>query len=236
LLCAATCLPLNAPAQDAQSRQSLMVAEGLGHLAATLRAYAQLAYQIEPEQAGEQLVRSRQAFDAMLERLPKQVRRQMSTADVQRLQQRWRSVRDATYTRPAPEIGALMSDIAGDAADQLRSLAPAAKGGAPRRPQNVERAWQRQNLQWLAKEGLYSCWREGLGRIEEIEQLKADFGHWLAAQEKELPAVTWVQYSAQWNLLTTSLPRAGTAGCTGQSMRSLIGTADRLSRMIAALP
>ena len=55
-------------------------------------------------------------------------------------------------------------------------------------------------------------------------------------QEKQLTPVNWVQFNAQWNLLTTSLPREGTRGCTRQSMKSLVETADRLVRMIAAQP
>jgi hypothetical protein len=69
-----------------------------------------------------------------------------------------------------------------------------------------------------------------------MDLLRADFGRWLASQEKQLSQVNWVQYNAQWNLLTTSLPRAGTHGCTRQSMTSLAETADRLVRMIAAQP
>ena len=46
--------------------------------------------------------------------------------------------------------------------------------------------------------------------------------------------MSWVQYSSQWNLLTTSLPRAGAHGCTRQSMKSLVQTADRLVGMIGA--
>jgi hypothetical protein len=229
--------PASQAAASSQAKQALMVAESLGHLAATLRAYAQLAYQIEPEQAQEQLARSRQDFDASLERLLKQAARQMPKAEIERLQQRWRSVRDATYTRPAPEIGSLMSDIGGDAAGQLRALVPAPKAGAaPQRPQPLERAWQQQNLQWLAKEGLYGCWRPEMARLEETERLKKEFGQWLATQEKPLAPLVWVQYNAQWNLLTTSLPGAGSAGCTEQSMRSLVATVDRLTRMIATLP
>ena len=97
-----------------------------------------------------------------------------------------------------------------------------------------ERAWQRQNLQWLAKEGVYGCWRRDLGRWARIDLLREQFDGWLAAQEKNLSQVNWVQYHAQWNLLTTSLPRAGAFGCTPQSVRSLVETADRLVRMIGA--
>ena len=54
-----------------------------------------------------------------------------------------------------------------------------------------------------------------------------------AGQEKRLAQVTWVQYNAQWNLLTTSLPREG-VGCTQQAMQSLVGTTERLAQMIAS--
>ena len=113
-------------------------------------------------------------------------------------------------------------------------LSPAPAGGVGGAP--FERAWQRQNLHWLAKEGVFGCWRGDLGRWGRIDLLKADFGRWLAEQEKTLSGVNWVQYNAQWNLLTTSLPRAGAFGCTPQSVRSLVETADRLVRMIGAQP
>ena len=171
----------------------------------------------------------------LLAQLLRRVGKQMPQADAERLRQRWRSVRDATYTRPSPEIGALMSDIGEDIGAQLRTLLEHPPAGAASHPQ-VERAWQRQNLQWLAKEGLFGCWRSDLAQWPQVALLKADFSRWLAGQEKHLSQVIWVQYNAQWNLLTTSLPRAGTGGCTPQAMKSLVGTADRLAGMIAALP
>ena len=68
-----------------------------------------------------------------------------------------------------------------------------------------------------------------------LEETRADFGRWLLAQENRLPPVHWVQYNAQWNLLITSLPREG-SGCSAQGMQSLVGTTERLVRMIASLP
>lgn len=226
-------MPQPASAQDAQSRQALLVAEGLGHLGATLRAYAQLGHQVEPAAGAGLLAQARGDFDAILARLLRRGNRQLTAAEIERLQQRWRSVRDATHTRPSPEIGSLMADIGEDIAGQLRGLLPAP---AAARGVRFERAWQRQGLQWLAMQGLFGCWRDDLGRWAQMEQLRSDFSRWLAAQEKSLSQVTWVQYNSQWNLLTTSLPRAGSHGCTRQSMHSLVETTDRLVGMIASLP
>ena len=228
-------LPAPVQAQDRRAREVLALAEGLGHLGATLRAYGQLGQQVNEAEAAELLAQARAEFDAILQRLLRRGNRLLAAAESERLSQRWRSIRDATYTRPAPEIGALMSDIGEDVADQLRALLSAtAAGGAGGPP--FERAWQRQNLHWLAKEGVFGCWRGDLGRWNRIDLLRAEFGRWLAEQEKKLSAVNWVQYNAQWNLLTTSLPRAGSHGCTRQSMKSLVETADRLAGMIVAQP
>ena len=224
-----------AGAQERSSREAVAVAEGLGHLGATLRAYGQIGQQVEEAAAAELLAQARGAFDTMLARLLRRGTRVLAAADAERLKQRWRSVRDATYTRPAPEIGALMSDIGEDIAAQLRALVAEPPSGATSRLL-FERAWQRQNLQWLAKEGIFGCWGDALGRWAQMDRLKADFSRWLATQEKQLTPVNWVQFNAQWNLLTTSLPREGTRGCTRQSMKSLVETADRLVRMIAAQP
>jgi hypothetical protein len=224
-----------AQAQDRRAREALAVVDSLGHLGAVLRAYGQLGQHVNEDEAAGLLAQARADFDAILQRLLRRGTKQLSKADAERLSQRWRSVRDATYTRPSPEIGALMSDIGEDIAAQLRALLPALPPDGPI-DRRFERAWQRQGLQWLAKEGIFGCWRDDLGRWAQIDRLKSDFGRWLAAQEKQLSQVNWVQYSAQWNLLTTSLPRAGTPGCTRQSMKSLVQTADRLSGMVGAQP
>jgi hypothetical protein len=228
-------MPGRARAQEPQVRQSMLVADALGQLASTLRAYAQLGHQVEPEQALERLAQARGDFDALLAQLLRRAGKQMPPDESKRLQQRWRSVRDATYTRPSPEIGALMSDIGEDIAVQLRALVAAPAAAAASSAQ-LERAWLRENLQRLAKEGLFGCWKADLARWAQMDRLKADFSRWLAAQEKRLSQVIWVQYNAQWNLLTTSLPRAGATGCTRQAMQSLVGTTDRLAGMIATLP
>ena len=223
-------LPGPAVAQDAQVRQAILVADALGQLALTLRAYAQFGQQIQPTQAGERLTQGRSEFDVLLVQLLRRTGKQLPEADSHRLRQRWRSIRDATYTRPSAEIGALMSDIGEDIAAQLRVLAEP----VPKSHPLLERAWQRQNLQQLAKEGLFGCWRADLARQSQIEFLRGEFSRWLAAQERRLAQVTWVQYNAQWNLLTTSLPREG-AGCTAQAMMSLVSTTERLAQMIAAV-
>lgn len=226
---------------DAQLRQSTLVAEGLGQLALALRAYAQLGLQVEPEQAREHLVQVRAALDAQLAQIVRRAGRQLPEAEARRLRQRWRSVRDATYTRPSTEIVALMSDIGEDITAQLRGLAPLLPPDPPPQAQaswlqqQLDRAWQRQNLQQLAREGLFGCWRSDLIQWPRLAETRADFGRWLSAQEGRLPPVHWVQYNAQWNLLVTSLPREG-AGCTPQGMQSLVGTTERLVKMIAALP
>ena len=228
-------LPAPAQAQDRRAREALAVADSLGHLGAVLRAYGQLGQQVNEAEAAGLLAQARSDFDAILQRLLRRGTKQLSKAEAERLSQRWRSVRDATYTRPSPEIGALMSDIGEDIAAQLRALLPAPPAVGPGGDQ-FERAWQRQGLQWLAKEGIFGCWRDDLGRWAQMDRLKSDFSRWLAAQEKQLSQVNWVQYSAQWNLLTTSLPRAGTLGCTRQSMKSLVQTTDRLAGMVGAQP
>ena len=231
-------LPTPAAAQDRRAREALVLAEGLGHLGAALRAYGQLGQQVNEAEAAALLARARDEFDAVLQQLLRRGSKRLPAADGERLSQRWRSVRDATYTRPSPEIGALMADIGEDIAEQLRALLPAPAGsiGGGAGGAQFERAWQRQNLQWLAKEGVYGCWRRDLGRWARIDLLREQFDRWLVAQEKDLSQVNWVQYHAQWNLLTTSLPRAGAFGCTPQSVRSLVETADRLVRMIGAPP
>lgn len=232
-------LPPPASAQDRRTREALVLADGLGQLGATLRAYGQLGQQVNEAEAVALLAQARDGFDATLQRLLRRGGKRLPAAESERLSQRWRSVRDATYTRPSPEIGALMVDIGDDIADQLRSLLPVSAAGAGGRGvggTQFERAWQRQNLQWLAKEGVFGCWRRDLGRWARIDLLKEQFDRWLAAQEKSLSHVAWVQYHAQWNLLTTSLPRDGAFGCTPQSVRSLVETADRLMGMIGAQP
>lgn len=211
-------------------RQAVLLADSLGHLALTLRAYAQLGQQVEPIQAGERLIQGRTEFDGLLAQLLRRVGKQLPKADGQRLQQRWRSIRDATYTRPSPEIGALMSDIGEDVADQLRALVEVEPESHPM----LDRAWQRKNLQQLAKEGLFGCWRADLAQWPRMDSLREDFNRWLAGQEKRLTQLIWVQYNAQWNLLTTSLPREG-VGCSPQAMQSLVGTTERLTQMIASL-
>ncbi len=226
---------------ESQLRQATLVADGLGQLALALRAYAQLGLQVEAEQAREHLVQSRTALDAQLAQIMRRAGRQLPEAESRRLKQRWRSIRDATFTRPSPEIGALMSDIGEDIAVQLRGLAPMLPPDAPPEAQagwlqqQLERAWQRQNLQQLAREGLFGCWRSDLVQWPRLQETRADFGRWLSAQESRLPPVHWVQYNVQWNLLVTSLPREG-AGCSAQGMQSLVGTTERLVRMIASLP
>jgi hypothetical protein len=228
-------LPPGAQAQDRAAREAIAVADGLGQLGVVLRAYGQLGLQVKEAEAAELLAQARADLDAGLQRLLRRGAKRLPAAEGERLGQRWRSVRDATYTRPSPEIGALMSDIGEDIAVQLRALVPDPPSGATSRAL-FERAWQRQNLQWLAKEGIFGCWRGDLVRWSQLDQLKADFGRWLAGQEKQLSPVNWVQYNSQWNLLTTSLPRPGSHGCTRQSMASLAATADRLVRMIATQP
>jgi hypothetical protein len=222
--------PARLQAQDGPVRQALLVADSIGQLALALRAYAQLGQQVEPAQAAERLVQGRTEFDASLALLLRRIGRQLPAADTQRLQQRWRSVRDATYTRPSPEIGALMVDIGEDIAGQLRALVQPPPQAHPL----FERTWQRKNLQQLAKEGLFGCWRADLASWTQMDTLRAEFGRWLAGQESRLAPVAWVQYNAQWNLLTTSLPREG-VGCTRQAMQSLVGTTERLIQMIATL-
>lgn len=236
-------LPSPAWALDRRAREALVLTEGLGQLGATLRAYGQLGQQVNEAEAAALLARTREEFDATLQRLLRRGGKRLAAAESERLIQRWRSVRDATYTRPSPEIGSLMVDIGEDIADQLRALLPASEAGAGAASSGrgvggaqFERAWQRQNLQWLAKEGVFGCWRRDLGRWARIDLLKEQFDRWLAAQEKSLSHVSWVQYHAQWNLLTTSLPRAGAFGCTPQSVGSLVQTADRLMGMIGAQP
>jgi hypothetical protein len=243
LVLAGLVLPPPAAAQDRRTREALVLAEGLGHLGVALRAYGQLGQQVNEAEAAAQLARARDEFDAVLQQLLRRGSKRLPAADGERLSQRWRSVRDATYTRPSPEIGALMIDIGEDIAAQLLALLPAAEGGTPAVSlgggtgrTRFERAWQRQNLQWLAKEGVFGCWRRDLGRWSRIDVLRAQFDEWLARQEKNLSPVNWVQYQAQWNLLTTSLPRAGAFGCTPQSIKSLVETADRLVGMIGAQP
>jgi hypothetical protein len=211
-------------------RQAIVVADSLGQLSLTLRAYAQIGQQVRPVEAGEQLVQGRTDFDGLLAQLLRRFGKQLPATDTHRLQQRWRSIRDATFTRPSPEIGALMSDIGEDIAAQLRVLVEPAPASHPL----LDRAWQRQNLQQLAKEGLFGCWRADLARAAQMDALRADFSRWLAGQETRLTQVAWVQYNAQWNLLTTSLPREG-VGCTRQAMQSLVGTTERLVQMIASL-
>ena len=111
------------------------MADALGHLAAVLRAYGQLGQQVNEAEAAGLLAQARGDFDAILQRLLRRGTKQLPQAEAERLSQRWRSVRDATYTRPSPEIGALMSDIGEDIAAQLRALLPAppaaGAGGVP---------------------------------------------------------------------------------------------------------
>lgn len=218
--------------QAAQVRQALLVAEALGHLATTLRAYAQLGHQVQVDLAGVQMAQARSDLDLLLPQLLRRLKPQLPGVESTRLAQRWRAVRDATYTRPSAEIGALMSDIGEDLATQLRALVPVPRPGHAADPQ-LARAWQRQNLQWLAKEGLYGCWRPELALWPRVEVIKADFGKWLDSQEARLSQVAWVQYNSQWNLLTTSLPRTGSTSCTQQAMHSLVSTSDRLAAMVA---
>jgi hypothetical protein len=208
------------------------VAEALGHLASTLRAYAQVGHQVQADLAGVQMAQARSDLDLLLPQVLRRLKPQLPAAERTRLEQRWRSIRDATYTRPSPEIGALMSDIGEDLAMQLRTLVAVPGPGHAADPQ-LAHAWQRQNLQWLAKEGLYGCWRPELALWPRVELVKADFGQWLDAQEARLSQVAWVQYNSQWNLLTTSLPRAGSTSCTHQAMQSLVSTTDRLATMVA---
>ena len=228
----------------------MLVADSLGQLALTLSAYAELGQQVQSAQAQERLAQGRTDFDGSLVQLLRRIGKQLPATDTERLQQRWRAVRDATFTRPSLEIGALMNDIGEDMAAQLRTLVAARPSGVPRPPgalqpgaatlsqpqasQPLERAWQRQKLQQLAKEGLYGCWRTDLANWQQMELLRTEFSRWLGGQEKRLSQVLWVQYNAQWNLLTTSLPREG-AGCTRQAMQSLVSTTDRLAQMIASL-
>lgn len=221
-------MPVHAAAPDAQARHAVLVAESLSHLAVTLRAYAQLGQQVQPLEARERLAQGRTDFDGLLAQVLRRIGKQLPDTDTKRLQQRWRAVRDATFTRPSPEIGALMSDIGEDMAAQLRTLMPS-QSYPP-----LERAWQRRNLQQLAKEGLFGCWRTDLASWAQMTSLQAEFSRWLAGQEKRLSPVSWVQYNAQWNLLTTSLPREN-GGCTQQAMQSLVSTTDRLAQMIASM-
>jgi len=221
--------PTTAAAQDARMRQAMLLADSLGQLSLTLRAYAQVGLEVEPAEAGERLRQGREEFDALLARLLRRGGKGLPAADGKRLQQRWRSIRDATFTRPSPEIGALMSDIGDDIALQLHALT----GIPPQSDPLLDRRWQLQNLQQLAKEGLFGCWRRDLARPDRIAAISADFNRWLAAQEQRLAKLAWVQYNAQWNLLTTSLPRQN-AGCSPQALRSLVGTTERLTQMIAS--
>ena len=105
-------LPSPAAAQDRQAREALVLAEGLGHLGAALRAYGQLGQQVNESEAAALLARAREEFDTVMQQLLRRGGKRLAAGDGERLSQRWRSVRDATYTRPSPVSGALMAFLA----------------------------------------------------------------------------------------------------------------------------
>jgi hypothetical protein len=195
-----------------------------------VRGYAQLGLDVRPAAAQSAQVEALRAGDRRVAALAAGGGRRISAARQRELAIRWRALREAAATRPAPPIAALMADVAGQLAGVAESTA-----GLPAPARAVR---QRILLERMVGSHLLGCW--GAGAVPTARRLawRVEFGRLLdealeaPAAGRELDAAT---ARSQWGLLALGLDATGSP-CDGAALAQLVGTGERLATLLDAPP
>jgi hypothetical protein len=192
-----------------------------------VRAYAQLGTEVRAASAATAVTDALRAGDRALATLGSTAQRRVAPARVRELELRWRALRDAVGTRPAPPIARLMDDVA----RQLAALAADSAAGLPPASRSTR---QRTLLHRMAGAHLLACWGALPPAPAALLAMRAEFGHLLAdgadAGAGELDAAT---LASQWGLLADGLDGHGPP-CDAAASARVASTADRLAQLLDA--
>ena len=195
-----------------------------------VRGYAQLGLDVRAGAAQSALAEALRTGDRRIAVLAAGGGRRITAARQRELAIRWRALREAAATRPAPPIAALMADVAGQLAGVAESTA-----GLPAPARAVR---QRILLERMVGAHLLGCW--GAGAVPTARRLawRVEFGRLLddaleaPAAGRELDAAT---ARSQWGLLALGLDATGSP-CDGSALAQLVGTGERLAGLLDAPP
>jgi hypothetical protein len=195
-----------------------------------VRAYAQAGLEVRPAAAQATLGEALRAGDRRASTLAAGAGRRIGAARQRDLAIRWRALREAAATRPAPSIAGLMDEVAG----QLAAIADATPGLPP--PARAVR--QRVLLERMVGAHLLACWGAVPPAAARMLALRAEFGR-LLDDALDAPgaggALDVATVRSQWGLLAVGLDAGGTP-CAAAALAQLVGTGERLATLLDAPP
>ena len=142
-------------------------------------------------------------------------------------QANWRTVADATRTRPTLDIARLMLPMAPEVAAPLGALLPPvdikAAGG------NEGRARRRLLMSQLLLDGVSACWSQDLTHWDQMDERRLMLEKWLNAVAQQ--GTGGVRLLAQWNLFASALPLRN-AHCLPGAAHTLQSVGERLYKLL----
>jgi len=192
-----------------------------------VRAYAQLGTDVRAAAAAAAVPDALRTGDRLLAALAAGAQRRVPAARSREIGMRWRALRDAVATRPAPEIARLMDDVS-------RQLAALAADSAAALPPASRATRRRTLLHRMAGAHLLACWGALPPAPGALLAMRAKFGHLLAEGADpgadDLDAAT---LASQWGLLAEGLDGHGPP-CDPAAATRVASTADRLAQLLDA--
>ena len=169
----------------------------------------------------------RRQGDGLMQRIKRELFTRIERGDMAQLEARWRTVADATRTRPTLDIARLMLPMAQEVAAPLGNLLPAVDtqslGGME------GRARRRLLMCQLMLDGLSACWGRDLAQWDLMEARRGLLDTWLNAVAQQ--GTDGVRLMAQWNLFASALPLHN-ARCLPGAAQTLQMVGERLYRLL----
>ena len=169
----------------------------------------------------------RRQGDGLMQRIKRELFTRIERDDMAQLEARWRTVADATRTRPTLDIARLMLPMAQEVAAPLGALLPPvdikAAGGSE------GRARRRLLMSQLLLDGVSACWSHDLTHWEQMDERRVMLEKWLNAVAQQ--GTGGVRLLAQWNLFASALPLRN-AHCLPGAAHTLQSVGERLYKLL----
>lgn len=169
----------------------------------------------------------RRQSDTLMQRIKRELFTRIERDDMARLEARWRTVADATRTRPTLDIARLMLPMAQEVAAPLGALLPPVDirtaGGTE------GRAHRRLLMSQLLLDGVSACWSQDLTHWEQMDARRVMLEKWLNAVAQQ--GTGGVRLLAQWNLFASALPLRN-APCLPGAAHTLQSVGERLYKLL----
>ncbi|MDO4636762.1 MAG: hypothetical protein Q4B13_04330 [Lautropia sp.] len=206
--------------------QRMLIIECLQTITQLLADYV-LAGTAGGQTTGPSLDASRRQGATLMKRVRRELFTRLDQDVMERLEARWRTVSDASRTRPSLDIARLMLPMAQEVALPLESLLPPAD---PHMPGGGEgRARRRLLLSQLLLGGASACWSFDLAGWERLDTHRVLLEQWINAVARQ--GTDGVRLIAQWNLFASALPLRDVR-CLPGAAQTLQSVGERLYKLL----